>query len=92
MLYCKEFVEEKDGPTQLHLEFSTRPEGDSEFSFDEPFKYHSRVIQMLCAACTGNQGLYINKIKVRSIFKLDYLLGLLKVKDSFTPLLENNDY
>jgi hypothetical protein len=44
---------------------------------------------MLYTTCIGNQGLYINKIKVRNLLKLDYLLGLLRMRDSFTPHLEN---
>ena len=48
---------------------------------DEPYDYHSKLIEVLAFATSGKEGLAFSESKLRSTLSLRYILELLSADD-----------
>lgn len=77
-------VTENDGKLANELQFEPKINPEDRFYYDEPYRYHSKVLRMLCYSCAGKSGVYVNEVKVRSLFRLKYLVKMLFWQDAMT--------
>lgn len=61
---------------------------------DEPFLYHSKLIEILSISAYGNSGVYLTEMKCQKLIRLEYIFEILSLKDQsfynslFIPMLK----
>ena len=79
--------EEMDGKKKImynELNFEPVVNLEDKFYQDEPYGYHSKMLRLLTYSCAGKSGVYVNELKIRDLFSLEYLVNILFFEDSMT--------
>lgn len=82
MLYCK--PSKQDYPVCAVLDFELKEDIKSNFYFDQPILYHSRILKLMHYCCIGKGEVYLNEIRVKSFFRLENFVDLLLQPDTMT--------
>lgn len=76
------------------FDFEVNPNAANEEYKDEPFIYHSKLLQIISISAFGSTGVYLTEIKCQKLINADYIFELLSkgnepgYKALFGPLLE----
>ena len=95
LLFFKPIVDSEGRVVTNELEFEPKINPEDRFYYDEPYRYHAKVLKLLCYSCAGKSGVYVNLVKVQGMFTLDYLVDKLFIEDGMTDLeddFERNFY
>lgn len=74
------------GVSVLKFEFSkTHHHKTTYVTVDQPFLYHSKIIEVLLQTTVGEESFKLNSPKLKNVFKLGYLIELLLEPDDLLP-------
>jgi hypothetical protein len=88
LLYVTQEKVEASDQYELKMQFEPRVEHENRFYQDQPYKYHAKILRLMTYACAGKSSVFVNEVKVRNLFKLQYLLDILTLTDAMTDFGE----
>lgn len=85
LLYCDKNSISAQENSRLQFCFRSTIKDLEVIQKDEPFKYHSKIIEMICNSCAINPALYLNRFNVKNLLDIESLFEILLNNDSFIP-------
>ena len=66
------------------FDFRKKKNNENEFYKDEPYLYHSKLIELLAICTTGKDGMLQGETKLKQLIVSKYIFEILLQPDTFT--------
>jgi hypothetical protein len=93
LLYVTQEASQTSGESETRMLLQAKQDTENRFYYDEPYRYHAKILRLFTYACAGKSSVVVNEVKVKNLFKLSYLLEILTYQDALTdPEEYENDF